>query len=131
MKVLIAGMDLTDTSFSDKLLKKYGNYDIAVDGLEAISAFLVALDNKNPYNLICIDAMISKIDGMAVLLIIRDLEKQNGFKIGNRAKIIMIFASEDTYNMKNASRYGCDAYITKPIDAEELSKTIEKLFSKE
>ncbi len=131
MKMLIAGKDLTDTLFSDKLLKKYGNYDIAIDGLEAINAFLVALDNENPYNLICIDAAIPKIDGMAVLLIIRDLEKQNGFKVGNRAKIVMIFASEDTYNAKNASRYGCDTYLIKPVGIKELSDTIDKLLSKE
>jgi two-component system chemotaxis response regulator CheY len=131
MRVLIAGKELTNTSLLDKLLKKYGDYDIAIDGLEAINAFLMAHDNNNPYSLICIDAMISKIDGIAILLIIRDLEKQSGFKIENRVKIIMVFASDDTYNIKNASRYGCDAYITKPIDVEELSKAIEKLFKTE
>lgn len=55
MKVLIAEDDLTSRKFLSKFLSKYGECDLALDGPETINAFLMALKDKKPYHLICLD----------------------------------------------------------------------------
>ena len=50
--------------------------DIVVDGLEALDAFMISLKDNKPYNLICLDIMMPKVDGVKVLKNIRDMEMQ-------------------------------------------------------
>ncbi len=58
MKILIAEDDLVSRSFLSRFLEKYGDCDLVVDGLEALDAFLMALKEKDPYRLICLDIMM-------------------------------------------------------------------------
>ena len=44
-------------------LSKYGECDITVDGMEAVDAFMMALEDKEPYDLICLDIMMPVMDG--------------------------------------------------------------------
>ena len=44
MKILIAEDDFASRKFMLRFLQKFGECDITVDGLEAVDAFLIALD---------------------------------------------------------------------------------------
>lgn len=127
MRILIAEDDLISRSFLNKLLSKYGDCDLVVDGLETLDAFLMALKDKSPYRLICLDIMMPKADGVKTLKAIRDLEKQYGIPPENRAKIIMTTALAETQLVQTAFAYGCEAYATKPIDTKKLIEVLEKL----
>ena len=127
MKVLIAEDDLVSRSFLCKLLGKYGDCDLVVDGLEALDAFLMALKDKAPYHLICLDIMMPKADGVKTLKAIRELEKQYGAAPENRVKIIMTTALAEAQLVQTAFDYGCEAYATKPIDTKKLTEVLEKL----
>ena len=74
MKILIAEDDLTSRQFISKYMSAYGECDVTVDGIEAIEAFIIGLDSKNPYDLICLDVMMPKVDGIKALKTIRELE---------------------------------------------------------
>lgn len=124
MKILIAEDDAISRRFLSKLLSKYGQCDLVIDGLEAIDAYLLAMKENKPYNLICLDIMMPKIDGVKVLKAIRDLELKKRIKENKRTKIIMTTALGEAEYVKTAYTYGCEAYIPKPIDTEKL---IEKL----
>jgi two-component system chemotaxis response regulator CheY len=76
MKILIAEDDLTSRKFLSKFLSKYGECDIVIDGLEALDAFLISLKEKKPYDLICLDIMMPKVDGVKVLKNMKVLEAQ-------------------------------------------------------
>jgi two-component system chemotaxis response regulator CheY len=67
MKILIAEDDMMSRKFLYKFLSKYGECDITVDGMEAIDAFLLALKDKKPYDLVCLDIMMPKVDGLKAL----------------------------------------------------------------
>lgn len=127
MKILIAEDDLVSRSFLSKFLGKYGECDLVVDGLEAIDAFLMALKEKEPYDLICLDIMMPKVDGVKTLKAIRDLEKQYGIATENRVKIIMTTALAEAQLVRTAFEYGCEAYAAKPIDTKKLIEVLEKL----
>lgn len=125
--ILIVEDDLVSRKFLSRFLGQYGDCDMVVDGLEAIDAYLLALKDEQPYNLICLDIMMPKIDGVKVLKAIRDLEIQNSVTPENRVKIIMTTALGETQIVQTAFDYGCDAYASKPIDTEKFVEVLEKI----
>lgn len=126
-RILIVEDDMVSRKFLNRFLGAYGECDLVVDGLEAIDAYLMAVKEKEPYNLICLDIMMPKVDGVKVLKAIRDLENQNNVEPTQRAKIIMTTALGETQIVQKAFDYGCDAYASKPIDTLKLSDVLDKL----
>ncbi|MCX7921987.1 MAG: response regulator [Clostridia bacterium] len=127
MRILIAEDDLTSRKFLSKFLSQYGECDVVVDGLEAIDAYMLSMREKQPYDLICLDIMMPKVDGVKVLKAIRDLETQKGILPEKRAKIIMTTALAEAQFVQTAFEYGCEAYASKPIDTKKLVEVIQKL----
>lgn len=127
MRILITEDDLSSRKFLYKFMSGYGDCDITVDGMEALDAFLLSLDSGEYYDLVCIDIMMPKIDGVKVLQVIRDLEKQKNIQEKNRSKIIMTTALNDVELVKSLFEYGCEAYATKPIDVKKLAVVLEKM----
>ena len=127
LKILIAEDDFISRRFLYKVLSKYGECDLVVDGLEVIDAYMMAKEEKQPYDLICLDIMMPKIDGIKALKAIRDLEMQSDIPNDKRAKIIMTTAVAETDVIKEALNLGCDAYAAKPIDVDKLVEVMKNL----
>jgi two-component system chemotaxis response regulator CheY len=127
VKILIAEDDLVSRNFLSKFLEKYGECDQVVDGLETIDAFLMALKDNDPYQLICLDIMMPKVDGVKTLRAVRELEKQYGITQDKRVKIIMTTALAEAQLVRTAFEYGCEAYAAKPIDTLKLIEVMGKL----
>lgn len=126
-KILIAEDDLVSRKYLSKVLSKYGECDLVVDGLEAIEAYMMSIRENEHYDLICLDIMMPKVDGVKVLKVIRDLEVQNKVENEKHAKIIMTTALGETEIVRTALEYGCDAYAEKPINVEKLLEVIKKI----
>lgn len=127
MRILIAEDDLAGRKVMQKFLSNYGECDIAVDGLEALDCFLMAQNESNPYQLICLDIMMPKLDGLKVLRAIRDIEKQKGINEDLRVKIIMTTALNDKKTVMEAYGSGCEAYAWKPIDLVKFKEVMQSL----
>lgn len=127
MKILIAEDDLVSRKYLYKVLSQYGECDLVVDGLEAIDAYMMSIREKEPYDLICLDIMMPKIDGVKVLKTIRDLEIQENIASEDKTKIIMTTALGETAVVQKSFEYGCDAYASKPIDVTKMITVLKKL----
>jgi len=127
MRILIAEDDLTSRNFLLKFLSRYGECDLTVNGLEALDAYLLSVKENNPYDLICLDIMMPKVDGVQVLKTIRNLEKQNGVEPHGHVKVIMITALGETNYVQQSFEIGCEAYAAKPVDIEKLAEVMKKL----
>lgn len=127
MRILIAEDDLSSRKFMQKYLSFYGSCDIVEDGLELVDAFVLGENEKNPYDLICIDIILPKVDGVTALKGIRHWEQQHGYLPKRRAKIIMTTALVEGQYKKDALEYGCNAYVSKPIDINQMDKLMEEL----
>jgi two-component system chemotaxis response regulator CheY len=125
--MLIAEDDLTSRKFLFKFLSQFGECDLVVDGLEALDAFMLATKENMNYDLICLDIMMPKVDGVKVLKTIRELERQKGILPEKQSKIVMTTALAETQYVQNAFDIGCDAYAAKPIDTQKLIEVLEKL----
>ena len=127
MKILVAEDDLASRRFLSKFLAQYGEVDQVVDGLEALDAYLMAVKEKIPYDLICLDIMMPKVDGVKVLKAIRDFETKQGVGSEQRSKVIMTTALAETDYVNQAFEIGCEAYAAKPIDTNKMLEVIKKL----
>jgi two-component system chemotaxis response regulator CheY len=127
MRILIAEDDLNSRKFLFKFLSQYGDCDLVVDGLEALDAFLISIKDNKPYDLICLDIMMPKVDGVKVLKSIRDYEIQKNITPEKRSKVIMTTALAETQFVQNAFDIGCNAYAAKPIDIVKLTQVLQNL----
>lgn len=127
MRILIAEDDFASRKFMLRFLSKYGECDVTVDGKEAVDAFLMALDNEEGYDLICLDIMMPVLDGYQALKAIRDIEEERKIPEEKRAKIIMTTALNEGRNVTKAFELGCMAYAGKPIDQEKFENALRKL----
>ena len=127
MRILIAEDDFASRKAILKFLSAYGECDVTVDGMEAIDAFMMALEEEDPYDLICLDVMMPVMDGYQALKNIRDIEREHNVDPADQAKVIMTTAIKEEKNVKKAFELGCTVYCAKPIDLEKLKGMLEKL----
>lgn len=125
LKILIAEDDMVSRKFLWKVLDEYGECDMVVNGLEAIDAFMLSAKDNEPYDMICLDIMMPKVDGVKVLKTIRDLEDQ--YEVKNPAMIIMVTALSETEVVDDSFEKGADAYATKPLDIDKLLEVMNNL----
>ena len=92
MKILVAEDDFVSRKYLFKLLSQYGDCDMTVDGIETVEAFVIAHDAGEPYDLLCLDIMMPKIDGLKALQTIRDFEEKKGIGELERCKVIITSA---------------------------------------
>lgn len=127
MKILIAEDDFTSRLFMKKFLSQYGTCDVATNGMEAIELVMDNLRMKKTYDLICLDIMMPKVDGIKALKTIREIEATSLPEGTKASKIIMITALNDKATVEEAYGYGCEAYAWKPIDVEKFNEVLKKL----
>ena len=126
MKILLAEDDFVTRKFMTGFLSKYGECDVTVDGMEAVDAFMMALEDDEPYDLVCLDIMMPVMDGYQALMGIRNLEKERNIPKEKEAKIIMTTALNEEKNVKMAFDLGCTVYSGKPIDKDRFEQVLKK-----
>lgn len=127
MKILIVEDDEVSRLFLQKSLSQYGECDITIDGMEALDAYLIGLQEGMPYDLICLDIMIPKVNGVKVLKSIRELERKKRMKKNQYVKVIVITALAETQFVNESLTEGYDVYMEKPINSKVLDQALNKL----
>jgi len=126
MKILIAEDDFVSRKILNTILAPLGEVDIAANGNEAFTAFKMAFETDQPYDLICLDIMMPEVDGIMVLKKIRQLEAQKGLDPEKRSKIIMTTAVSDKSYVLAAAQANCNGFLVKPITKERLFDELRK-----
>ncbi len=127
MKTLIVEDDYTSRLLMQEMLKGLGPVTVALDGQEAVEAVRVALKDKQPFDLICLDIMMPGLDGQQALRVIREIEAEHGFPLNKGAKVIMTTALFDLQSVISAYQGMCDGYLTKPIHKKQLLDELLRL----
>ncbi|MDD6373336.1 MAG: response regulator transcription factor [Bifidobacteriaceae bacterium] len=108
MKVLIAEDERELARAESTILSMNGyDVDVASDGVEAVEA-----TEKSPYDIIVLDVMMPRMDGIEALKRIR--------ATGNTAPVIMLTAKSEVDDRINGLDAGADDYLTKPFAMKEL-----------
>lgn len=128
MKILIVEDDFTSRYGLQIILEKYGKCYSATNGIEAIEIFFKEFESGEPFDLVCLDIMMPKMDGQEALKKMRKYESEKGiYAFNERAKIIMVTALNDYTNIKEAFWEICDDYLIKPIEEKDITEKLKKL----
>jgi two-component system chemotaxis response regulator CheY len=127
MKILIVEDEVTNRSILEEYLKPYGDISVAENGLEAIKIYQSSLEDKKPFDLICLDIMMPELDGQGALEEIRAEENRRGITFPDGVKVVMVSAVSDNKSIFKSFRNGCEAYVLKPLNKEKLVDQIRKL----
>ena len=119
-KVLLVE-DTEDNRFMMRRLLEMSGYQVveATNGEEAVKV----ARNESP-RLILMDLSLPVIDGLAATRLIRKLPHCQ------KTPIIAVSAHDSSDFQVDALNAGCNSYITKPIDFNELEEVIAPLLTK-
>lgn len=123
-KVLVVDDEFVNRKLILEILKERAECDQAINGAEALTAYKGAIKARRPYDVILLDIAMPDIDGLTVLQKIRIMERKAGISFGAGVPIIMITAYKEPF--LDAFHKGCDDYILKPINADDLIAKIEE-----
>ncbi|QWR76755.1 response regulator [Candidatus Magnetomonas plexicatena] len=126
MKALVVEDEFRSRTLLQRIMSRYGDCDVAINGHEAIEAFVHAWKEEHPYDLICMDIMMPEMDGQQALKDIREIEKKAGIEQDHRVKIIMTTAYDIQEEKDEAFEWGCTDYLVKPIDKNKLLDLLKK-----
>lgn len=116
-KILIVDDTMTVRMLQKMILQREG-YDLqeASDGAEALMKIEAA-----PPDLVLLDVMMPKVNGIEVCRQIKTSEKTRSIPV------IIVTTLGEQHQVQQAYEAGCDAYVTKPISKVELMDKIKSL----
>lgn len=118
MKVLVLeDNELLLETLEDFLENEGFEIDLAKDGEEALR-----LSYKNSYNLYLLDIKVPLVDGIELLKELREY--------GDETPAIFITSSIDKESITKGYEAGCDEYIKKPFDLDELLMRIKAVLKR-
>lgn len=94
----------------------------ADDGHEALAAF-----KAEAPDVILMDLMMPRLDGLASCQQIRALEKKTGAK---RTPVLFLTARDSTHDKTSAALSGGDEFVAKPVSIQELTERLEAVLLK-
>ncbi len=125
IKILIIDDDFVNRQFMSSILDGYAKCDVASSGKEAIEAYNLSITTNSRYNVLLLDIKMPDMDGISFLKVLRKHEEKAGILLGKGVPVVMVTGHEDM--CIDAFSAGCDGYITKPVNVEQLKNTINKL----
>ncbi len=119
MKILVVEDEKKVAGFIKRGLEE-DQYEVTVthDGAEGAKLAL-----ENDYNLIILDVMLPKKDGVAVVKELREA--------GKRTPVLMLTAKTTTEDIVSGLDAGSDDYLTKPFAFAELTARVRALLRRE
>ncbi|MEI6180404.1 MAG: response regulator, partial [Chloroflexales bacterium] len=103
------------------VLEQHGHAVVsAYDGIHALECM-----NNIPINLIVTDLTMPRLDGIGLTARVRADVRFSS------VPIIMVTASGKEADAVRAAGIGVDAFLTKPVDSEELAQAVNLLVSRE
>ena len=127
LKILIVDDESVSQIKLQAVLEEFGACLAVSGGREAIAEVKKALDKEDPYDLITIDISMPEMDGSETLFEIRELERKGPSPEKNRAKVIMVTAQSDRDSLITCVQAGCDDYIIKPFDPDQIVQRLVSL----
>lgn len=116
MKLLIVDDNPINQKFLYYSLKKYYEIETADNGLQAVEIL-----KENKFDVVLMDLMMPVMDGAEATLQIRN----SGSKKNNQVPIIFVTTNDFEHDRVRCMNNGGNDYLIKPVDINELLKSID------
>ncbi|OGD20123.1 MAG: hypothetical protein A2W03_00775 [Candidatus Aminicenantes bacterium RBG_16_63_16] len=122
-RILIAEDNLVNQRVAIYMLEKQGHLVRGVmDGVEALNAL-----DKGVFDLVLMDVMMPKLDGLKTTRLIREKEATTGAHL----PIIAMTANAMKGDREKCIDAGMDDYVSKPLNARQLADTILRVMNRQ
>lgn len=120
-KLFLVVEDFEDSRYMMRKLLEMAGYRVleASDGEQAVK---VALEARPA--LILMDLSLPKLDGLAAT---RRIRQQRGF---GKVPIVAVSAHDSPESREEALAAGCNEYVAKPIDFDQLNSLLDRFLPK-
>ena len=115
-KVLVVDDSLSVRTQMDLCLRLH---DLSVDLVEDAETALNLLEGGN-YDVIFLDVVLPEMDGYKVCKLIKSKESTRSIPV------VMLTGKTSPFNKVRGVMAGCDRYLTKPVDSEELKTVLHE-----
>jgi len=121
-KILLVDDSSTALLMGETIFKEHTSFEVvtACDGEEAVQK----AQAEKP-DLILLDVVMPRMDGFAAC---REIRKLDGLQ---HVPIVMVTSRGEPANVEKGYRSGCNAYLTKPINAKELLEMVRMFLGHE
>lgn len=120
-KILLAEDNALNAEIATSILKKMGfSVELAEDGIVCVEKIE---NEKNGYDFILMDIQMPNMDGYKATRLIRQLSDKKKAEI----PIIAMTANAFDEDRKKAFEVGMNGYVSKPVDAKSLKKTLASI----
>ena len=117
MRILLAEDNLVNQRLVKRILEKRGHIVVlAGNGREALEAL-----RNETFDLVLMDVQMPEIDGLEATRAIRETEKVSGMHV----PIVALTAHAMKGDQDRCLAAGMDGYLSKPVHASDLLRTIE------
>lgn len=127
MRTLIVDKERESVTLLWSHLTGLGDVTVVNDGDAAFDAFCSAIDGGKPFDLVCLDTNLPRVDGIDLLAGLRQYEESKGIVADAGAKIVVTAQVCDIDNFYAASSAGCTTFICKPLDWSKVARELERL----
>jgi two-component system, sensor histidine kinase and response regulator len=127
LRVLLAEDNVVNQRLAVRLLEKLGHsVTVASSGIEALAAL-----ERGSFDVVLMDVHMPEMDGLEATAMIREKERRASPAGTVHQPIVALTASAMKGDQERCLEAGMDAYVSKPVRADELVSTIERLISLE
>lgn len=127
MKFLIVDTGFGSRKKSQQLLSRYGECDVALNGLEALNAFVRAHNEEDPYHLIFLDIEMEGLECPQVLEKIRQWERSKAIFQDRSVKIILLSTGVPPDSVIAHLEPGHETWMVKPVTRDRLAKAFPQI----
>jgi len=94
-------------------------HDLAVDLVEDAESALELLESKD-YDVVFLDVVLPEMDGYKMCKLIKSNQSMRD------TPVVMLTGKSSPFNKVRGVMAGCDRYLTKPVDSEELKTVLHE-----
>ena len=124
LKILIADDNPINAAELEDMVSAFSQPVLCADGVAAVGAYQQALDSNHPYELVFLDIMMPRQNGIVTLEKIREIESARDVPL---ARIIMVTAFGEIETVKRCIRFPLVEYLLKPVKKDTLMAKMRTL----
>ncbi len=123
-RILLAEDDPYSSFYIKQLAETHGICHAVANGKKAVDAYVKAIKENEPFNLILLDITMPVMDGLSALEAIRKIEEETDVPEDKKTPIVIISALDDFKTIEKAFSLKCQAFLSKPLIVQQFYETM-------